>query len=66
MIENLVFSGGGLKCICYIGVLKYLEEVNLKNIKEVVATSGGAIFGLYLKFIAVLKNIKLPTYLLLQ
>ena len=47
MIENLVFSGGGVKCITYVGVLKYLEEHNiLKNIKNISATSGGAIFAL--------------------
>lgn len=47
MIRNLVFSGGGLKCICYIGILKYLEEYNiLKNIKAISSTSGGSIFAL--------------------
>ena len=29
MIENLVFSGGGTKCISYLGVIKYLEEHKL-------------------------------------
>ena len=27
MIKNLVFSGGGIKCISYIGILKYLETI---------------------------------------
>jgi NTE family protein len=47
MIENLVFSGGGTKCISFLGVLKYLEESGLeKNIKNIIGTSGGAIFSL--------------------
>lgn len=48
MINNLVFSGGGLKCLCYIGVLKYFEEhLSLfNNLKEIVASSGGSIFAL--------------------
>ena len=46
MIKNLVFSGGGIKCISYIGVLKYLEEKNiLKDISAIAGTSGGAIFA---------------------
>jgi len=47
MIYNLVFSGGGVKCISYIGLLKYFEENNiLKDIKHIIATSGGGIFSL--------------------
>ena len=49
MIENLAFSGGGVKCITYIGILKFLEEQNIiKNIKHIAGTSGGAIFALML------------------
>lgn len=45
MIENLAFSGGGIKCYAYIGVLKYLEEKNLlKNVGRFSCTSGGSIF----------------------
>ena len=29
MIRNLVISGGGIKIIAIIGVIKYLEENNL-------------------------------------
>lgn len=47
MIKNLVFGGGGVKCISYIGLLKYFEENNiLKNIEHIVGTSGGGIFAL--------------------
>lgn len=47
MIENLVFSGGGTKCICFLGVLKYFEETGLdKYIKNIIGSSGGAIFSL--------------------
>lgn len=46
MIKNLVFSGGGVKCISYIGILKYLEKENiLKDISGIAGTSGGAIFA---------------------
>ena len=49
MIENLVFSGGGIRCISYVGVLKLFEEKEImKNIKQIIATSGGSIFGLVL------------------
>lgn len=47
-IENLVLSGGGLKGIAYIGCLRILEKVNLmKQIKRVIGTSTGSIFGLF-------------------
>lgn len=47
MIENLVFSGGGIKCISYIGILKYIEEnKNTFNIKKISASSGGALCAL--------------------
>jgi len=47
MIENLVFSGGGTKCISFLGVLKYLEENDLdSNIKSIIGSSGGSIFSL--------------------
>ena len=46
MIKNLVFSGGGIKCISYIGVLKYLEENGLlEHVTDIVGSSGGAIFA---------------------
>ena len=49
MIKNLVFSGGGIKCISYIGVLKYLEENNMiKDIQSIAGSSGGAIFAFIL------------------
>ena len=49
MFSNLVFSGGGTKCVSYIGVLKYFEEIDyFKNIKKIAATSGGTLFSLIL------------------
>jgi len=49
MFENLVFSGGGIKCIAYLGVFKFLEENNMiKDIKNICATSGGSLFALIL------------------
>ncbi len=42
--RNLVFEGGGVKGIAYIGALTVLEEQGiLKNIKRVGGTSAGAI-----------------------
>lgn len=49
-INNLVFGGGGIKGIAFIGVLKKLEEKNvLKNIKRFAGTSiGSLIITMYL------------------
>jgi len=46
-IENLVLSGGGLLGISYIGLFRYLEEHQAtQQIKTVIGSSAGAIFGL--------------------
>lgn len=58
-INTLVFSGGGVKGIAYIGVLKYLEEISKSvdydketcnvpniNISTVCGVSIGSIVGL--------------------
>jgi len=46
-IENLVLSGGGLLGISYIGLFRYLEEQQAtKQIKTVIGSSAGAIFGM--------------------
>lgn len=48
-IKNLVLSGGGVKGISYLGIIKYLEEKNLlKDIKNIATSSVGAIFGLFI------------------
>ncbi len=42
--KNLVFEGGGVKGIAYLGALKVLDEKNiLENIQRVGGTSAGAI-----------------------
>lgn len=42
--ENLVFGGGGVLGISYLGVLEYLYQTgNLQKIKRVAGTSAGAI-----------------------
>ena len=47
MIKNLVLSGGGIKGISYLGIVKYMEEHDLlKNIENIAASSVGGIFGL--------------------
>ena len=47
MIRNLVISGGGIKIIALIGVIKYLEENNmLSNISNFYGTSAGSILSL--------------------
>lgn len=45
--KNLVFEGGGVKGIAYVGALGVLEQKGiLKNIKRVGGTSAGAIIAL--------------------
>ena len=47
MIKNLVISGGGVKIIAIIGVIKYLEEKNLlNNIHKFYGTSAGSLLCL--------------------
>lgn len=42
--ENLVFSGGGILGIAYMGTLDYLYKINfMKNIKRMAGSSAGAI-----------------------
>lgn len=48
-IENLVISGGSIKGFCFIGAIKYLEELDLiKNIKTFTGTSIGGCMSLLL------------------
>jgi NTE family protein len=45
--ENLIFEGGGVKGIAYVGAMEILSEMNiLPNIKRVGGTSAGAINAL--------------------
>lgn len=47
MYDTLILSGGGIKGIIYIGLIKQLEEKDIiKNIKYIYATSIGSLFGL--------------------
>ncbi len=47
--KNLIFEGGGVKAIAYIGALEILEQKGiLKDIKRVGGTSAGAITALLL------------------
>jgi len=49
MIKNLVISGGGVKIIGAIGVIKYLDENNLlKSVENFFGTSAGSILCLML------------------
>ena len=51
MNRNLVFKGGGVRGIAYMGALAILEEVEvLKNIKRVAGTSSGAIAATMVSF----------------
>jgi len=46
-IENLAFSGGGIKGYAYTGVVKYLEDKGmLKDIKKISCTSIGSFIGM--------------------
>ena len=45
-IDTLVLSGGGVKGLYYIGIIKKLEELNIiNNINTIAGTSIGAFFG---------------------
>lgn len=49
--KNIVFSGAGIAGISYIGVAKYLDEINLlSQIKRVGGCSAGAISACILSF----------------
>ncbi|MCD6577029.1 MAG: patatin-like phospholipase family protein [Anaerolineaceae bacterium] len=51
MYRNLVFKGGGVRGIAYIGALEALEEINvLKNIDRVAGTSAGAVAATLVSF----------------
>jgi NTE family protein len=44
--KNLIFEGGGITGIAYLGILKYLEETKqLNSVERIAGTSAGAIFG---------------------
>ncbi len=46
IVDTLVLSGGGIKGLYYIGVIKKLEELDIiKNIKNYAGTSIGAFFS---------------------
>ena len=45
--ENIVFSGGGIRGLSYIGVLKALKKLDkIKDIKKIIGTSIGSVFAL--------------------
>jgi predicted acylesterase/phospholipase RssA len=47
MFTNIVFSGGAVKGICYIGCIKYLQEHHLlRDVRNLVGASVGSIFAL--------------------
>lgn len=44
MISNLVLSGGGIQGLAYIGLVRYLEEINyISKIEKFAGTSAGAL-----------------------
>jgi predicted acylesterase/phospholipase RssA len=48
-LTTIVFSGGGIKCIGFLGVLKSLfSKTNRLNFNHFIGTSGGAIFAILL------------------
>jgi NTE family protein len=47
MIKNILLSGGGTRGLCYVGILKYLEEKNIiEHIQNILGVSIGSLFGL--------------------
>lgn len=48
-ITHIIFSGGGLMGLCYLGIIRYMYIENMvKNIKFIAGTSIGAFFGIIL------------------
>ncbi len=61
-ITNLVFEGGGMLGVGYVGALEYLYEKGIiKNIKRVAGTSMGAITSCVLSFNVDFEEIKRVT-----
>lgn len=59
MIKNLVFEGGGIKGVAFIGVVKALEDKNiLKNINNFAGSSAGAIVATCLALKLSSKNLE--------
>lgn len=58
-IKNLVFEGGGILGIAYIGVLDYLDEIEmLLRIQKIAGTSAGAIVACITSFNTSFNEIK--------
>jgi NTE family protein len=58
-IKNLVFEGGGILGVAYLGALDYLDEIDiLPNVNKVAGTSAGAITSCLLSFNTPFKEIK--------
>ena len=50
-VDQLILSGGGVLGYSYIGILKYFEENGIiRNVKNIVGCSAGAIFGSLIAF----------------
>jgi len=47
ILKNIVFSGAGFKCWAYIGTLRALKECDVHGVEHVLASSAGALFGLF-------------------
>ena len=46
MIENIVFSGAGVKIYSFLGFIKALNEFDLlSNIKSIIGTSSGSLIA---------------------
>jgi predicted acylesterase/phospholipase RssA len=51
VIENICFSGGGIKSMSYVGALQVLQDFNLlNNVKRIAASSAGTPLALLLAF----------------
>jgi predicted acylesterase/phospholipase RssA len=71
-IENIVFSGGGVKGLAYVGALDQLQATNylkLSDIKRIAGTSAGSIIAALLSVgykideLRILSEIDLKTFL---
>jgi NTE family protein len=58
-IKNLVFEGGGILSIAYLGALDYLDEIDiLPNIEKVAGSSSGALIACLTCFNTSITDIK--------
>ena len=58
MINKLIFSGGGINGLSFLGCLKALEEYNIiPQINTLVGSSAGAILSLLIIYLIIFQTL---------